>query len=233
MDKSVPKILIIDDEYKILDVIKALLESKGYIAFTAENAEQAFDILAEEHISLVILDLMLPEISGEEICRMIRKKSTVPIIMLTAKVEESDMIVGLGIGADDYITKPFSLKTLLARVEAVLRRSSYEKLQLKDVSGYLGSELVIDFENHMVAKHGIDVKLTPKEFKLLSTLAKHPNKVFTRDELITIALGDDFYGFDRTIDSHIKNIRQKIETDPRNPIYLVTIHGVGYKFGGN
>lgn len=232
MDKAIPKILIIDDEYKILDVIKALLESKGYVTFIAENAAQAFDILVKENISLVILDLMLPEISGEEVCKKIRSKSTVPIIMLTAKAEESDILVGLGIGADDYITKPFSLKTLSARVEAILRRSSYERLQLKEVNGYLGNDLIIDFDNHMVAKYGVDVKLTLKEFKLLSTLAKHPNKVFTRDELITIALGNDFYGFDRTIDSHIKNIRQKIENDPKNPVYLLTIHGVGYKFGG-
>lgn len=231
MKGQTKKILVVDDEVKILEVVKALLESKGFIVFTAENADRAFEIFNNEPISLILLDLMLPGTSGEEICKTIRKKSRVPIIMLTAKVEEADMLEGLGIGADDYITKPFSLKALYARIEAVLRRAS--DLPLFNKCSFNNGELEIDFESHSVKKNGTDVKLTPNEFKILTALIKHPNKVFTRDELISTALGNDFEGYDRAIDSHIKNIRQKIENDPKNPVYLLTIHGVGYKFGGD
>lgn len=230
MNEQAPKILAVDDEVKILEVIKAFLESKGFIVFTAENADQALEIFNNEQISLIILDLMLPGMSGEEICKTIRKKSRVPIIMLTAKADEADMIEGLGIGADDYITKPFSLKALHARIEAVLRRSSNDLLFNK--CSFNNGELEIDFESRSVRKNNLDVKLTPNEFKILKALVKYPNKVFTREELINIALGSDFEGYDRAIDSHIKNIRQKIETDPKNPVYLLTVHGVGYKFGG-
>lgn len=231
MKGQTKKILVVDDEVKILEVVKALLESKGFIVFTAENADRAFEIFNNEPISLILLDLMLPGTSGEEICKTIRKKSRVPIIMLTAKVKEADMLEGLGIGADDYITKPFSLKALYARIEAVLRRAS--DLPLFNKCSFNNGELEIDFESHSVKKNGTDVKLTPNEFKILTALIKHPNKVFTRDELISTALGNDFEGYDRAIDSHIKNIRQKIENDPKNPVYLLTIHGVGYKFGGD
>lgn len=223
---------MVDDEPKILEVVKALLESKGFIVFTAENADKAFEIFENETISLIILDLMLPEISGEKICKTIRKKSRVPIIMLTAKVEEADMLEGLSIGADDYITKPFSLKELYARIEAVLRRSADDLSPLFNKCSFNNDELEIDFESHLVKKNGIDVKLTPNEFKILSVLIKYPNKVFTRDELIEIAFSDDFEGYDRAVDNHIKNIRRKIENDSKNPIYLLTIHGVGYRFGG-
>lgn len=231
MKGQAKKILVVDDEVKILEVVKALLESKGFIVYTAENADRAFEIFNNEPISLILLDLMLPGTSGEEICKTIRKKSRVPIIMLTAKVKEADMLEGLGIGADDYITKPFSLKALYARIEAVLRRAS--DLPLFNKCSFNNGELEIDFESHSVKKNGTDVKLTPNEFKILTALIKHPNKVFTRDELISTALGNDFEGYDRAIDSHIKNIRQKIENDPKNPVYLLTIHGVGYKFGGD
>jgi len=225
------KILVVDDELKILEVVRTLLESKGYEVYTAENADEAFEIFSKEQISLIMLDLMLPGMSGEEICRTIRKKSRVPIIMLTAKAEEADMLGGLGIGADDYITKPFSLKALHARVEAVLRRSSDDLLFSK--CSFNNGELEIDLESRVVRKNGKDIKLTPNEFRILKALIKYPNKVFTREELINMALGEDFDGYDRAIDSHIKNIRQKIENDPRNPAYLLTVHGVGYRFGGN
>jgi DNA-binding response OmpR family regulator len=142
------------------------------------------------------------------------------------------MLTGLGIGADDYITKPFSLKALYARMEAVMRRSGDDNLPLLTRRSYQREDLIVDFESHIILKQSEEVKLTPNEFKILATLVKYPNKVFTRDELITAALGAEFEGFDRTIDSHIKNLRQKIETDPRNPVYVKTIHGVGYKFGG-
>ncbi|MHB1152508.1 MAG: response regulator transcription factor [Eubacteriales bacterium] len=233
MDSHVKKILVVDDEIKILEVVKALLESKGFTVFIAENGRQAFEILNIETISLILLDLMLPEMSGEEICKSIRKKSRVPIIMLTAKVDEADMLEGLGIGADDYITKPFSLKALYARIEAVLRRSSDDLIPLYKRVSFNNNDLEVDFESHAVRKNKLEVKLTPNEFKLLNAFIKYPNKIFTREELITVALGKEFDGYDRAVDSHIKNIRQKIESDPKNPVYILTMHGVGYKFGGS
>ncbi|MDF2534882.1 MAG: two component transcriptional regulator, winged helix family [Bacillales bacterium] len=225
-------ILIVDDEPKIVEVLRSFLESKGFKIFTAENGIQAFDIFAKESISLILLDLMLPGMSGEEICATIRKKSRVPIIMLTAKVEETDMLTGLGIGADDYITKPFSLKALNARIEAVIRRSSDDLIPLYKKNSFGQGDLDIDFESRTVKKMNIPVDLTPIEFKILSALIKYPNKIFTRDELIEKALGENYKGYDRTIDSHIKNLRNKVESDSRNPIYVLTVHGVGYKFGG-
>ena len=227
------KVLIVDDEMKIIEVIKAFLESKGFIVFMAENAKEAFNIFEKENISLIILDLMLPDMSGEDICSIIRKKSRVPIIMLTAKVDEEDKLNGLGIGADDYMTKPFSLKELYARVEAVLRRSQDSFKPLYEKGYFRDDDLVIDFQSHVVKKKKLEVNLTPNEFKILVTLIKYPNKVFTRNELIVSALGDEFEGYDRIIDSHIKNIRQKIEDNPKDPVYLITVHGVGYKFGGD
>lgn len=232
MNDQAKKILVVDDEVKILEVVKAFLESKGYIVFTAEHAKQAFEILNNESVALILLDLMLPEIPGEEICKTIRKKSRVPIIMLTAKAEEADMPEGLGIGADDYITKPFSLRTLVARMEAVLRRSCNDLSPLFNKCSFNNGDLEIDFESRIVMKNKNDAKLTPNKFKILTALIKYSQKVFTREELIKIALGDDFEGYDRAIDSHIKNIRRKIEKDPKNPEYLRTVHGVGYKFGG-
>lgn len=221
-------ILVVDDEVKILEVVESYLEAQGYQVLTAENGAEAFALLDKHEISLVVLDLMLPDISGEEICTTIRKTSRVPIIMLTAKVEEENMLRGLHLGADDYITKPFSLKALQARIEAVLRRSEHRPLSHEMVFG--DGELVINTEKHQVLKHGEDVGLTPHEFKLLTTLAQYPGKVFTRDELIETTFGYEFQGYDRTIDSHIRNIRSKIEQSTRKPKYIKTVHGVGYQF---
>ncbi len=230
MISTIRKVLVVEDEEKILSVIKSFLESKGFILLSAEDGRKALHIFEKENPDIIILDLMLPEISGEEVCRIIRKKSKVPIIMLTAKSDEADMLAGLGIGADDYITKPFSLKNLHARMEAVMRRTYDEMSSIYDTNAK--EELRIDFESHRVTKGYEEVKLTPNEYKLLTVLMKYPNKVFTREELISTALGEEYEGFDRTIDSHIKNLRHKIETDPKNPIYIKTIHGVGYRFGG-
>lgn len=226
------KILVVDDEVKIIDVIKSYLESKGFLVLSAENGKQAIELFNKETVSLVILDLMLPEMSGEEVCRLLRSKSKVPIIMLTAKAGEIDMLQGFGIGADDYITKPFSLKTLYARVEAVLRRVGEDYAPLQKLNTFCKDDLIIDFESRIVKKQQKTVNLTPNEYSVLTTLMKYPNKVFTRDELINAAFGSEFDGFDRTIDSHIKNIRQKIEDNPKKPIHIKTVHGVGYKFGG-
>lgn len=227
------KVLVVDDEIKITEVIKAFLESKGFIVYMAENAKEAFNIFEKENISLIILDLMLPDMSGEDICSIIRKKSRVPIIMLTAKIDEEDKLKGLAIGADDYMTKPFSLKELYARVDAVLRRSQDSLKPLYEKGCWRDNDLVINFQSHVVKKKNSEINLTPNEFKILVTLIKYPNKVFTRSELIVSALGDEYEGYDRVIDSHIKNIRQKVEDNPKEPLYLLTVHGVGYKFGGD
>ncbi len=232
MNNSVKKILVVEDEQKIMNVVKSFLESKGLQVVSAENGRKALELFEKENISFILLDLMLPLLSGEEVCRSIRKRSKVPIIMLTAKSDEADMLKGLGIGADDYITKPFSLKTLYARMEAVMRRTSEDPFAFTGRQSFHDGDLIIDFESRSVLKHSKEVKLTPNEYKLLIALIKYPNKVFTRDELIASSFGDEFEGYDRTIDSHIKNLRQKIETDPKNPMYVKTIHGVGYKFGG-
>jgi DNA-binding response OmpR family regulator len=226
------KILIVEDEEKILTVVKSFLESKGFTVLTASNGKKAIEVFERENISLILLDLMLPELPGEEVCQIIRRKSKVPIIMLTAKSEESDLLKGLGIGADDYITKPFSLKALYARIVAVLRRSADDLFSMNGKKAFRDGELVIDYDYRIVTRNSVEVRLTPNEYKILTTLAKYPNKVFTREELIASALGEEFEGFDRAIDSHIKNLRQKIESDPKEPVFIKTIHGVGYKFGG-
>jgi len=225
-------ILVVDDEVKITEVVKSYLENSGYSAICAYDGKQAMSLFEKLSPVLVILDLMLPDMTGEDICKAIRKKSRVPIIMLTAKVEDKDIINGLGLGADDYLTKPFSPKQLVARVEAVLRRVSSEAIPLASEFSFNDGELIIDGMRHEVRKNGEQLALTPNEHKILMTMAKYPSKAFTREELIEIALGDDFDGFDRVIDTHIKNIRQKLGDDGRTPRYILTVHGTGYKFGG-
>lgn len=225
-------VLIVDDEPKILEVVSALLVSKGFHVFSAENGQAALEVFHAQNISLVILDLMMPGLSGEEVCQTIRKSSRVPVIMLTAKAQENDVVAGLGLGADDYLTKPFGLQELYARVEALLRRTGDDLVPLAVHSSWRNGDLVVDFEKNILRKGGRDVVLTPTELKLLSALMKYPGRVFSRDHLIELALGLDFEGYDRAIDSHIKNLRQKLEDDPKNPVYILTVHGLGYKFGG-
>jgi len=231
MEPSTKRILVVDDEPKIVEVVKSYLENSGYIVCVAFTGKQALELFEEIKPSLIVLDLMLPDMTGEEICRVVREKSKVPIIMLTAKVEEENIVTGLGIGADDYITKPFSPKQLVARVKAVLRRTE-DNVSSRKILTFNDGELVIDNENYDVKKNGKSVNLTPNEFKILSTMATYSKKAFTRDELIAMVIGDDFDGYDRIIDTHMKNIRQKIETDSKNPRYILTVHGVGYRFGG-
>lgn len=232
MVSNIKKILVVDDEIKIAEVVKSYLESSGYSVYSAYNGTEALRIFEKINPSLIVLDLMLPDMSGEEICETLRKKSRVPIIMLTAKIEEEDILKGLNIGADDYITKPFSPRQLVARVEAVLRRLSDTTEPLLSTLSFNYDDLIIDIKKYEVKKDGAGVNLTPNEYKLLITLVKYPNKTFTREELICLVLGEDFDGYDRTIDTHIKNIRQKIESDPKSPKYILTVHGIGYRFGG-
>lgn len=232
MVKNSRNVLVVDDEPKILEVVCLLLESKGFHAIPAENGRKALEIFETENISLIILDLMMPDISGEKVCRTVRRKSRVPIIMLTAKVEENSVVEGLGLGADDYVIKPFGLKELYARVEAVLRRAESDLVPLTKRNSWRDGDLAVDFEKNEVRKNGVVLTLTPSELKILSVLIKYPGKVFTREELIESALDKGFAGYDRAIDSHIKNIRKKLEDDPKNPVYVLTIPGLGYKFGG-
>ena len=227
----IKKILVVDDEKKIVEVVHSYLKNSGFDVYDAFDGNQALRIFDEVIPDLIILDLMLPDMSGEDICRTIRKESRVPIIMLTAKVEEADILQGLDIGADDYMTKPFSPKQLVARVIAILRRVSDDPVTLSNTLSFHDGDLIVDNLKREVKKKGFNANLTPKEYKILLTLIKFSKKTFTRDELITMALGDDFDGFERTIDTHIKNLRQKIEDDPKSPVYLLTIHGIGYRFG--
>ena len=226
------KVLVVDDEANIVEVVKSYLEKHGYLVAVAFNGEEALELFDKVHPELVILDLMLPDISGEQVCKQLRKKSRVPIIMLTAKVEEADILNGLDLGADDYVTKPFSPRQLVARVEALLRRVANDPVPLANLISFHDGELVFDVSKHEIRKNGQPVSLTPNEYKIIMTLLKYTQKVFTREELVLMALGDDFDGFDRTIDAHIKNLRQKVELDPKTPKYILTVHGVGYRFGG-
>ena len=226
------KLLVADDEEMIREAVASYLESQGYQVFRAENGEEALNILKREPISLVILDLMLPDLPGEEVCVRIRKQSRVPIIMLTAKNVEYDMIHGLDLGADDYITKTFSLKNLSASVQAVFRRSTEDLLPLARQFSWNQGDLVIDYDRKEVRKKGEPVALTAIEWKLLAAFTKYPQKIFTRENLIELVFGLDFSGYDRVIDTHIKNLRKKIEDDSKQPVYLCTVHGMGYKFGG-
>ena len=226
------KLLVADDEEMIREAVASYLESQGYQVFRAENGEEALNILKREPISLVILDLMLPDLPGEEVCVRIRKQSRVPIIMLTAKNVEYDMIHGLDLGADDYITKPFSLKNLSARVQAVLRRSTEDLVPLARQFSWNQGDLVIDYDRKEVRNLCVPVSLSAIEWKLLAAFTKYPQKIFTRENLIELVFGLDFSGYDRVIDTHIKNLRKKIEDDSKQPVYLCTVHGMGYKFGG-
>lgn len=221
------KILVVEDEKKIAEIVKAYLEKEEFRVTIAERGDKALSLL-KEGFALIILDLMLPDMAGEDICSSIRKDFDVPIIMLTAKSGEDDRIRGLGIGADDYVVKPFSPRELVARVKALLRRVKGPK----DVLSFNGSDLVMDSTRFEVRKKSSPVVLTPTEFKLLQCLAEHPGQVFTRLQLVNVILGYDFEGYDRTIDAHVKNIRHKIEDNQRKPSYLQTVYGIGYKFTG-
>lgn len=225
-------ILVVDDEEMLRDAVSSYLAKKGFRVFTAETGTQALQIFEAQVISFVILDLMLPDLSGEDICARIRKQSRVPIIMLTAKTMEDDILNGLHIGADDYMTKPFSLKELYARIEVILRRASDDLKPLASIFQWNDGDLEADFEQRIVKKQGTLITLTPIEWNILSALIKYPQRVFTRNDLISIAFDTDFNGYDRAVDTHIKNLRKKLEDDPKKPVYIRTIHGIGYKFGG-
>lgn len=221
-------ILIVDDEPKILEIVQSYLTKNNYQPFMAQTGQEALEIFDREKISLVVLDLMLPDLSGEQICREIRKKSAVPVIIMTAKVDEESIVHGLNIGADDYVTKPFSPRQLMARIAAVLRRTSANK-SLPELLEY--RNLVINLNNKSVTKDSARLSLTPSEYGILSLLMGRPCKIFTREEIISQIMEHGYDGYDRTIDAHIKNLRQKIEDDPKKPEFIRTIYGMGYRFG--
>ena len=234
------KVLVVDDEEKILDIVKSYLEVNGFSVFCAKTGNEALSIWRRETVDLVLLDLMLPDISGETVCRKIREVSTVPVIMLTAKADEESVVAGLNRGADDYVVKPFSPKQLIARVEAVLRRAVSAAARngagtadAADTMQTLSAgDLTLETEGRTVRKNGRLVPLTASQFDVLALLMARPAKIWTRDEIIEAVKGDDFDGSDRAIDTHIKNLRQKLGDGLKSPRYIVTVYGMGYRFGG-
>lgn len=219
------KVLVVDDDAKTVELVKLYLNRDGYRVFTADDGHEALRLARENHPDLIVLDLMLPGISGLEVCRILREESDVPIIMLTALTTDEDRLRGLDLGADDYVTKPFSPRELAARVRAVLRRLPGERGPERLEHG----TLTVDFLKHEAFLGGKSLNLTPIEFKLLGALVREPGRVFSRAQIIDRALGQDFNGFDRTIDVHILKLRRKLEPDPHHPRYLKTVYGAGYK----
>ncbi|MEO2073825.1 MAG: response regulator transcription factor [Bacillus sp. (in: firmicutes)] len=226
------KILLVDDERRIVEVLEAYLEREGYEIHSADNGLDALKKAKSINPDLIILDLMLPDISGEEVCRLVRKESDVPILMLTAKSAEDDRINGIVMGADDYLTKPFSPREVVVRVQAILRRvKKAEKVQLLEFNG---KKLVIDIIKKEVRVNDEYVTLTPIEYKLLTNMAENPGRVYSRMDLLEKIQDEGMYyeGYERSVDTHIKNLRKKIEQDTRQPDFIVTVFGMGYKFGG-
>ncbi len=231
------KILIVDDDKNLLEVLKYNLINEGYNVLIADNGIQAIEVARCEKPDLIILDIMLPGLDGLEACRILRKEMAVPILMLTAKTGEIDKVVGLEVGADDYMTKPFSVRELLARLRAMLRRSHWSEQTLLPEEEQAPviiktNSLEIDTIGHRVSRHGVALRLSPKEFELLSFLLRHPGQVFNRERLVEMVWGYDYEGTARTVDVHIRSLRCKIEDKPEQPQHLLTVHGFGYKFEG-
>ncbi|MFC2021254.1 response regulator [Chloroflexota bacterium] len=222
------KILVVDDEKKIVDILKAYLERDGYQVSTAYDGRSALESARSNLPDLIILDLMLPEVSGWDVCRDLRKESDVPIIMLTARDDITDKIIGLELGADDYVTKPFDPKEIISRVRAVLRRSEGKAASKSTINV---GEIIIDTNKRLVRQGDRYIDLTPIEFELLRVMAENPGQVYSRMQLLDKVQGDAYEGYERTVDSHIKNLRKKLELDPKHPVYIITIYGVGYKLG--
>jgi two-component system alkaline phosphatase synthesis response regulator PhoP len=221
-----PTILVVDDEREIAMIARDYLQHAGFSVITAGDGSEALALAGARHPDLVILDLGLPGIDGVDVARTLRRQSNIPIIMLTARVEESDRLLGLELGADDYVTKPFSPRELVARVRAVLRRAGASAANSDLVRL---ADLTIDVPRMIVGRNGTTIDLTPTEFQLLAALARQPGRVYTRAQLLDAVRGIEVESFERAIDTHIKNIRRKIEPDPRRPRYVLTVYGIGYK----
>lgn len=224
------RVLVADDDRKTVELVRLYLERDGYQVATAYDGRRALDAAREIHPDLVVLDLMMPELNGLDVCRLLRAESKVPIIMLTARTTEDDRIAGLDLGADDYVVKPFSPGELVARVRAVLRRVAEQEAEQGPQRLRLGS-LLVDFRRHEAKDENGPVQLTPTEFRLLKVLATEPGRAYSRAQLVSMVLGDGYEGFERTIDVHLMNLRKKVEPSPSQPTYLLTVYGVGYKLG--
>lgn len=227
--RSGAHILVVDDEPHIVELVRYNLVREGFQVSVAYDGHEALQQARSCGPDLIILDLMLPYVDGLEVCRQLRRETAVPILVLTAKDSEHDRILGLDLGADDYVTKPFSPRELVARVRAILRRVGRERERPEDLPLSSGG-LVLDPRTHEVRLHGRAVELTAKEFELLRVLMSHPNQVFTRDFLLERIWGYEYAGGTRTVDMHISRLREKIEDDPASPTFIVTVRGVGYKF---
>ncbi len=228
-DPKMPKVMVVEDEPSLVEALEFALAGEGFNVVSATDGETSLALFAREHPDLVLLDLMLPTLSGTEVCKHIRGRSDTPIIMLTARDSEIDKVVGLEVGADDYVTKPFSMRELIARVKAVLRRTA-EPVTTNGSGPIEVSGVRVDRERHEVSVRGQDVQLPPKEFALLELLIRNAGRVLTRDVLIDRIWGADYVGDTKTLDVHIKRLRGKIEQDPRDPQLIYTVRGVGYKF---
>jgi len=222
------KILVVDDEKRIVEILQAYLERDGYQVIAAYDGRSALELARSNSPDLIILDLMLPEVSGWDVCRELRRESDVPIIMLTARDDTTDKIVGLELGADDYVTKPFDPKEIISRARAVLRRSDVKTVSKSTLKV---GEIMIDTNKRLVRRGDRNIELTPIEFNLLRVMAENPGRVYSRMQLLDKVQGDAYEGYERTVDSHIKNLRKKLELDPEHPVYIITIYGVGYKLG--
>jgi two-component system, OmpR family, alkaline phosphatase synthesis response regulator PhoP len=225
------RVLIVDDDTKVVEVLKLYLNRDGCDVITAYNGTEGLRMGLEEHPDLIVLDIMLPGLDGLQVCRALRNKSDLPIIMLTARTTEQDRVTGLDIGADDYVIKPFSPRELAARIRAVLRRMPEAMLE-RGPSEITYSSLTMNFLKHEVWQNGRRLNLTNTEFRLLGIMAKAPGRVFTRAELASQVFGDDFDSFEHTLDTHILNLRRKVEPDPNHPRHILTVFGAGYKFAG-
>ena len=227
MEPSTKRILVVDDELQIVKVLRAYLERGGFQVATAADGNAALAVFRQARPDFVILDLNLPGLDGLEVCRALRRESNVPILMLTARVEEADRLIGLELGADDYVVKPFSPREVVARVHAIFRRAAAEPAKPEIIQA---GQLTIDLGGHAVSRADQLIDLTPTEFEILVTLANQPKRVLSRMQIMEQALGESFEGYERTIDAHIKNLRNKLEPDPKKPSYIHTVFGVGYKF---
>jgi two-component system, OmpR family, response regulator RegX3 len=230
-DARATKILVVEDEESLADTMRYNLEREGYVVAVAEDGRRALERFSAERPSLVILDLMLPELSGLDVCRQIRQVSDVPIVMVTAKDSEADKVTGLELGADDYVTKPFSVRELVSRVRAHLRRAGMRSREVRDDVLAVGP-VQMDVSRHEVQVAGVPTDFTPKEFELLETFLRRSGRLLTRDFLISEVWGSDYYGDTKTLDVHVKRIRKKVEQDPHLPQHLLTVRGLGYKFVG-
>ncbi|MFZ7103023.1 MAG: response regulator transcription factor [Peptococcaceae bacterium] len=227
-----PKILVVEDENHIRENIVNFLLSQGYPVIAAPDGRKALEIFSKEKPDLILLDIMLPELNGFDTCREIRRISQIPVIMLTAKGDEVDKLIGLELGADDYITKPFSLREVEARIRAVLRRTRNSVSPVEEDDIFTIRDLQVNFTKREVSVQGTHIDLTPSEYTILVTLVKSPGRPFSRLQLLNATLGESYAGYERAIDTHISNLRKKIESDPAKPVYILTVYGFGYKIGG-